>query len=105
MKFTASSPTNPKPRASCVLKCNCRDLALSLPDMRLSFLLLFLFALNVPAATPLVNPGDQWRFLKGTIAPAASWTTASDAELAPEWLSGPGGFGYGDTAIVGQNTL
>lgn len=47
-------------------------------------------------ATPLVNSGDEWRYFKGTIAPQLNWQTIPDASLDASWLTGPGGFGYGD---------
>ena len=50
----------------------------------------------VAATTQLVSFGDTWRYRKGTSAPAADWKTAEDATLDATWLSGPGGFGYGD---------
>jgi len=50
----------------------------------------------VSAQTPLVSPGDVWRYHKGTNAPSASWQTIADSALNSEWASGPGGFGYGD---------
>jgi len=52
----------------------------------------------------LVNHGDLWRYRKGTSAPSADWQTNADATLDSSWLSGPGGFGYGDAAIVGEAT-
>src|SRR5262245_16896002 len=58
-------------------------------------------------ATPplaLVNHGDLWRYHKGASAPTAGWATNADAALDGSWLSGPGGFGYGDAAIVGEAT-
>jgi hypothetical protein len=56
-------------------------------------------------ATALVAHSDIWSFHKGTNAPQAGWTNITDAALNAEWSSGPGGFGYGDSAIVGQATL
>jgi hypothetical protein len=59
-----------------------------------------LFALLATAgslvATPLVNSGDNWRYFKGTAAPPLNWQTISEASLDASWLTGPGGFGYGD---------
>src|SRR5213075_353449 len=52
----------------------------------------------------LVNHGDLWRYRKGTSAPPAGWQTNADATLDGSWLSGPGGFGYGDAAISGEAT-
>jgi hypothetical protein len=60
-----------------------------------------------PGGTPplsLVNHGDLWRYRKGTSAPPAGWQTNADVALDSSWLSGPGGFGYGDEAIVGEAT-
>src|SRR6185295_18179164 len=60
-----------------------------------------------PAGTPplsLVNHGDLWRYRKGTSAPPAGWQTNAEATLDGSWLSGPGGFGYGDAAIIGEAT-
>jgi hypothetical protein len=44
----------------------------------------------------LVNHGDTWHYHKGTNEPQADWSTAADASLDPSWLTGPGGFGFGD---------
>ncbi len=44
----------------------------------------------------LVNHGDAWRYFKGTSEPAADWKTVPDASLDLNWLTGPGGIGYGD---------
>ena len=63
---------------------------------------LFLAGLPAPAiaaastTTFLVKSGDFWRYRKGTNAPPANWKTAPDSALDATWLSGPGGFGYGD---------
>ena len=67
------------------------------------------FTLRVGAAplppTPLVSHGDTWRYRPGrTNAPQADWTTAANASLDGTWLTGPGGFGYGDAGIVGEAT-
>jgi hypothetical protein len=48
------------------------------------------------AVVPLVNHGDTWRYHKGTTAAQSNWKTANDGALDASWLSGPGGFGYGD---------
>lgn len=45
---------------------------------------------------PVVSAGGTWRYFKGLTAPAGGWTTVTDNELGASWLSGPGGFGYGD---------
>ena len=45
---------------------------------------------------PLVSHSDAWRYRKGTNAPPVGWQTNADATLDSSWLSGPGGFGYGD---------
>src|SRR5262245_54458284 len=67
------------------------------------------FTLNIGAAplapTPLVSHGDTWRYRPGrTNAPQADWTVAANASLDGTWLTGPGGFGYGDLGIVGEAT-
>lgn len=49
-----------------------------------------------PAPTPLVNHGDLWNYRKGTSAPQVDWQTTADASLDGTWLTGPGGFGFGD---------
>ena len=49
-----------------------------------------------PAPTPLVNHGDNWSYRKGNSAPQADWKTSADASLDGTWLTGPGGFGFGD---------
>src|SRR6266536_713418 len=55
--------------------------------------------------TPLVNHGDLWNFYKPTNGePVVDWPTVADASLGAAWGSGPGGFGYGDPGIVGENT-
>ena len=48
------------------------------------------------SAAPLVNSGDDWRYFKGTVAPPVDWQTIPEASLDASWLTGPGGFGYGD---------
>ncbi|HEU0011119.1 MAG TPA: right-handed parallel beta-helix repeat-containing protein [Verrucomicrobiae bacterium] len=58
-----------------------------------------------PPPTPLVSHGDTWRYRPGrTNAPQADWTTAANASLDGTWLTGQGGFGYGDADIVGEVT-
>src|SRR6266540_2559336 len=47
-------------------------------------------------AIALVGHDDIWRYRKGTNAPPVGWQTNADAALDSSWLSGPGGFGYGD---------
>src|SRR6266542_5624447 len=47
-------------------------------------------------AIALVGHDDIWRYRKGTNAPPVGWQTNADAALDGSWLSGPGGFGYGD---------
>jgi hypothetical protein len=49
-----------------------------------------------PPPVPLVNHGDTWQYRKGTNEPQSDWKIAADAGLDSTWLSGPGGFGYGD---------
>ncbi len=46
--------------------------------------------------TPLVNHADDWRYRKGDSEPQADWKVSADAGLDATWLTGPGGFGYGD---------
>jgi len=54
---------------------------------------------------PLVNHGDVWNFYKPTNGePVVDWQTVPDSSLGAAWGSGPGGFGYGDPRIVGENT-
>src|SRR6266542_3957926 len=54
---------------------------------------------------PLVNHGDVWNFYKPTNGePVVDWQTVPDSSLGAAWGSGPGGFGYGDPGIVGENT-
>jgi hypothetical protein len=55
------------------------------------------------AGLVLVQPGDVWRYHKGTNEPVADWKTTSDASLDSTWLSGVGGIGYGD-ALPGETT-
>ena len=53
--------------------------------------------LNSHAATiPLVQHESDWRYRKGTNEPPADWHSVADASLDETWLTGPGGFGYGD---------
>lgn len=49
-----------------------------------------------PAPTPLVNHGDNWRYRKGNSEPQSDWKTVAETSLDGTWLTGPGGFGYGD---------
>src|SRR4026209_1539232 len=49
----------------------------------------------------LVAHGQDWNWRRGTNAPPSDWRTASDAALNGTWVSAPGGFGYGDNAIIG----
>jgi parallel beta-helix repeat protein len=44
----------------------------------------------------LVRHGDLWRYFKGFSEPVTNWQTIAENELSEAWLSGPGGFGYGD---------
>lgn len=53
--------------------------------------------LNDPPIPPLVAAGATWRYFKGQTAPIANWQTVANAALPASWLSGPGGFGYGDS--------
>jgi hypothetical protein len=52
----------------------------------------------------LVAHGADWNWRRGTNAPQADWRTAADASLDATWVNAPGGFGYGDNAIVGEAT-
>jgi hypothetical protein len=52
----------------------------------------------------LAAHGQNWNWRRGTNAPQADWRTASDAALDNTWVSAPGGFGYGDNAIIGEAT-
>jgi len=71
--------------------------------------LLFVFCLaclrSLSAATPLVNHSDLWRFHKGTNAPQTDWQRIPEAALNVDWGSGNGGFGYGDSGLLGQSTV
>jgi hypothetical protein len=49
-----------------------------------------------PPPTPLVSRGDAWHYRKGTSEPQADWKDAPDSGLDGTWLTGPGGFGFGD---------
>jgi len=49
-----------------------------------------------PDPVQLVAHGDTWRYREGTSEPPADWTSVPDASLDASWLSGPGGFGFGD---------
>ena len=54
-----------------------------------------LFTLYRPGNdTRLVKRGDQWRYLKGTQSPPATWKDPGFNDAG--WLEGPSGFGYGD---------
>ncbi len=52
----------------------------------------------------LVAHGQTWNWRRGTNEPVSDWKTADDASLDGTWTSAPGGFGYGDNAIVGEAT-
>ncbi len=49
-----------------------------------------------PAPAPLVNQGDTWSYRKGNSVPQIDWKTSSDVSLDGTWLTGLGGFGFGD---------
>lgn len=49
-----------------------------------------------PAPTILVNTNDTWSYRKGLSEPQADWRTVADGGLDTTWLTGPGGFGFGD---------
>ena len=57
-----------------------------------------------PAPTPIVNHGDTWRWRRSTNEPQGDWRTTAEAGLDATWLTGAGGFGYGDPTIVGEGT-
>lgn len=57
-----------------------------------------------PAPVTVVNHGDTWRYRRGTNEPQANWRNVANASLDATWLTGPGGFGYGDAGIVGEAT-
>ncbi len=70
-----------------------------------------LFTVDIPDPVPpaavtnlLVSHGDQWQWRRGTTAPQADWLVAPDSALDATWSVAPGGFGYGDDAIVGEAT-
>ena len=73
------------------------------------FYLLFVFCLgclrSLSAATSLVNHSDLWRFHKGTNAPQTDWQRLPETALNVDWGSGNGGFGYGDSGLLGQSTV
>ncbi|MFM1767748.1 MAG: hypothetical protein RJA22_277 [Verrucomicrobiota bacterium] len=67
------------------------------------------FTLQVGAAplppAALVARNDVFRYRPArTNAPQADWRSAANTSLDGTWLSGPGGFGYGDPGIAGENT-
>jgi hypothetical protein len=63
---------------------------------RPSSFLFLIFSASFATAAPVINHGDPWRYRKGTSAPQADWQTIADGALDASWLTGPGGFGYGD---------
>lgn len=69
---------------------------------RITIPISFFALMAAPAAfaqlppTPLVDRADTWSYRKGTSEPPANWASVADASLDGTWLSGPGGFGYGD---------
>ena len=71
-------------------------------ELKLPLALGLLYAAITPIASaqlppsPLVHHGDSWNYRKGTSEPVADWASVPDASLGASWLSGPGGFGYGD---------
>ncbi len=56
-----------------------------------------------PPPTTLVSHSETWSYRRGTNEPQADWRSLG-AILDTTWLSGPGGFGYGDAAIQGEAT-
>ena len=67
-----------------------------MPRRSISQLLLLLTMTGAACAVPIIEAGDDWRYRKGTSAPQANWQTIADAALDSSWLTGAGGFGYGD---------
>ncbi len=67
-----------------------------MPRRSISQLLLLLTMTGAACAMPIIDAGDDWRYRKGTSAPQANWQTVADAALDSGWLTGAGGFGYGD---------
>lgn len=67
---------------------------------------LFTAQVGSPAPPPvtLVNHTNTWFFRRGLTAPQADWLTALDSGLNSSWTNAPGGFGFGDPGIVGENT-
>lgn len=70
-----------------------------------------IFTLEIPEPQPpsivsniLVARGEEWHWRRGTNTPQAEWNTIADASLDATWSHAPGGFGYGDNAIVGEAT-
>ncbi len=63
------------------------------------------FVLVPLVASPLVNHYDLWRVHKGTNAPQSGWQSLPEADLDAPWGSGNGGFGYGDSGILGRATV
>ena len=50
----------------------------------------------VGAGTPLpILSGATWAYFKGTVEPPATWNTIAFNDAS--WLTGPSGFGYGDS--------
>lgn len=47
-------------------------------------------------AVPLVMHDGVWRYWVGTVPPQENWTMVEEGALDPGWLSGVGGFGFGD---------
>ncbi len=48
-----------------------------------------------------VNPGEPWRYFKGTQTPSMSAEAWKEPLFDDSgWLQGPGGFGYGDTGLA-----
>ena len=67
------------------------------------------FTINIGSASGgntnvLVAHGTDWNWRRGTNAPQANWQTAAGTGLDGTWVNAPGGFGYGDNAIIGEAT-
>lgn len=65
----------------------------------------FTVQVGTPPAAPetIVSRTNIWRWHKGTNAPVVGWQTNLDATLGGQWLTGPGGFGYSDSAAETNN--
>ena len=69
------------------------------------------FTVSLPQPAPdisvtnvLLAHGDAWHWRRGTNAPQLDWYATTDAGLDASWGVDPGGFGFGDDAILGEAT-